>query len=69
MFSGCTVPPKETENGGSDQETSPIVNTSVLLMPFHAWKCACMPFPTAISGGVCISGVPGCHLFRQMSSQ
>ena len=27
------------------------------------------PVPTATSGGVDISGVPGCHLLRQTSSQ
>ena len=31
----------------------------------RAWKC----IPTAISGGVDISEVPGCHLLQQMSSQ
>ena len=30
-----------------------------------AWKC----IATAISGGVDISEVPGCHLLQQMSSQ
>ena len=37
----------------------------IVLLSCHAWKCV----PTAISGGVDISEVPGCHLFRQMSSQ
>ena len=32
---------------------------------FHAWKCV----PTAFSGGVDISEVPGCHLCWQISSQ
>ena len=68
MFSGCTVPPdsNETKLGSSDQEASPSVgkNTGVLLVLCCTWKC----FPTAISGGVDISGVPGCHLLRQMSS-
>ena len=69
MFSGCTVPPdsKETELGSSDQEASPSAgkNTGIVLVPCHAWKCA----PTAISVGVDISEVPGCHLLQQMSSQ
>ena len=34
-------------------------------MPSRACKCV----PTAISGGVDISEVPGCYLLRQMSSQ
>ena len=69
MFSGCTVSPdsKETELGSSDQEVSPSAgrNTSIVLVPCHAWKCV----PTAISSGVGISKVPGCHLLRNMSSQ
>ena len=52
MFSGCTVLP------GSDQDASALAskNTRVVLVPCHTWKCA----PTAISGGVDISEVPGC---------
>ena len=69
MFSGCTVPPdsKETEFGNSGQEASPSAgkNTGIVLVPCRAWKCV----PTAISGGVDISEVPGCHLLQQMSSQ
>ena len=69
MFSGCTVLPdsKETKLGSSDQEASPSAgkNTGIVLVPCRAWKCV----PTAISGGVDISEVPGCHLLRQMSSQ
>ena len=69
MFSGCTVPPdsKETELESSDQEASPSAgkNTGVVLVLCRAWKCA----PTANSGGVDISEVPGCHFLRQMSSQ
>ena len=63
MFSGCTVLPdsKDTKLGSSNQEVSPKAskNTGVVLVPFCAWKCV----PTAISGGVDISEVPGCHLF------
>ena len=40
-------------------------NTRVVLVPCRAWKCV----PTAISGRVDISDVPGCHLLQQMSSQ
>ena len=62
MFFGCTVPPdsKETELGSSDQEASPSAgkNTRMVLVPCCAWKCV----PTAISGGVDISEIPGCHL-------
>ena len=39
--------------------------TGVVLVSCRAWKC----FPTAISRGVDISEVSGCHLSRQMSSQ
>ena len=69
MFSGCTVLPdsKETKFGSQDQEASPSAgkNAGIVLVPCHAWKCV----PTAISGGVDISEVPGCHLLQQMSSQ
>ena len=63
------MPPdsKETELGSSNQEASPSAgkNTGVVLVP-----CSHMEVrPTAISGGVDISEVPGCHLLRQMSSQ
>ena len=34
-------------------------------MPCGAWKCV----PTAISGGVDISKVRGCHLLQQILSQ
>ena len=69
MFSGSTVPPdsKETKLGSSNQKAFPSAgkNTWILLVPCRTWKCV----PTAISGGVDISKVPGCHLLRQMSSQ
>ena len=68
MFSGCNVPPdgKETKLESSDQEASPSAgkNTGIVLLPCRAWECV----PTAISGGVDISEVPGCHLLRQVSS-
>ena len=63
------MPPdsKETKLESSDQEASPSAgkNTRIVLVPCRAWKCV----PTAISGGVDISEVLGCHLLRQMSSQ
>ena len=69
MFSGCTVPPdsKETKLGSSDQEVSPSAGkySWVVLVPCRTWNCV----PTAVSGGVDISEVAGCHLLRQMSSQ
>ena len=69
MFSGCTLlsDSKEIKLGSSSQEASPSVdkNNGIVLVPFCAWKCV----PTAISGGVDIFEVPGCHLLRQMSSQ
>ena len=68
MFSGCTVQPdsKEIKLGSSDREACPSAskNTRVVLVPCRAWKCV----PTAISGSVDISEVPGCHLLQQMSS-
>ena len=68
MFFGCTVArnSKETERGSRNQETSPAAdkNTKIVLVP-----CLCMEVhPAAISGGVDISKVPGCHLLQQMSS-
>ena len=57
----------QTELQSSDQEASPSPgeNTRVVLVPCPTWKCV----PTAISGGVDISEVPGCHLLQQMGSQ
>ena len=64
MFSGCTVQPdsKQTELGSSNQEASPLAgkHTEIVLGPCCTWKCV----PTAISGGVDISEVPGCHLLK-----
>ena len=69
VFSDRPVPPdiKETKLASSNQETSPSggKNTGKVLVPCHTWKCA----PTAISSGVDISEVPGCHLLLQSSSQ
>ena len=62
MFSGCTVLPdiKETELGSRDQEASPSAgkNTGVVLVPCSRLNVR----PTAISSGVDISEVLGCHL-------
>ena len=51
---------KETELERADQEALSLTgkNTRIVLVPCRAWKCV----PTAISGGVDISEVPGCHL-------
>ena len=40
-------------------------NTEIVLVPCPTWKCV----STAISGGIDISEVLGCHLLQQMSSQ
>ena len=62
FLGGGTVPPLPAMNfGSSNLEVSPSEgknNTGVVLVSNHAWKCA----HTAISGGVDISEVPGCHL-------
>ena len=64
MFCDCTVPSnsKEIELGSSDQEVSASAgeNNEVVLVPYGTWKCV----STAISGGVEVSEVPGCHLLR-----
>ena len=61
MFSGCTVlhDSKEAELSSSNHEASPSVskNTCVVLVPCLTGKYV----PIAISGGVDISEVPGCH--------
>ena len=55
------------EPESSKHETSPSAgkNTGIILVPCYTWKCVL----TAISGGVVISEVPGCHLLQQISSQ
>ena len=62
MFSCCTLPPdsKETKLGSSNQEVSPSTgkNPRAVLVPCCTWKCV----STAISGGVDICEVLGCHL-------
>ena len=56
-----------TELGNSDQDAFPSAskNTTVDLVPLHAFKCV----PPAIFGGVDISEVPRCYLLRQMRLQ
>ena len=62
MFSGCTVLPdsKETKLGSSNQEASLSAgkNIGIDLVSCCSWKCILI----AISGGMDISEVPGCHL-------
>ena len=63
------MPPdiKKTKLENREQEVSPSAgkNTELVLVPCRTWKFV----PTAISGGVDISDLPGCHLVQQMSSQ
>ena len=63
------MPPdnKETEFESRDQEAPPSAgkNTEIVLVPCRTWKSV----PTAISGGMDISKVPGCQLLKQMSFQ
>ena len=58
------MPPdsKEIKLGSSDQEAFPSAgkNTGIVLVSCCAWKCV----STAISSGVDISEVPGCHLLQ-----
>ena len=58
MFFGCAVPPdsKETKLGSSNLEASPSAGKSTRVV-------------LVTSGGIDISEFPGCHLFRQISSQ
>ena len=68
MISGCTVPPDSNyELASSNKEASPSAgkDNGIFLVPCCTWKCVSI----AISGGVDISKVPGCHLLLQMSSQ
>ena len=63
------MPParKETEFGSRDQEASPSAgkNTRIFLVPCCAWKCV----PTAISDGLDICEVTGCHLLQQIVTE
>ena len=62
MFSGSTMlsDNKETKLGSSNQQASLSAgkNIGIVLVSCCSWKF----IPTAISGGVEISEVPGCHL-------
>ena len=53
---------KDTELGSSEQDASPSAgkNTRIVLVLCLRMEDACIP--AAISGGVDISEVPGCHL-------
>ena len=63
MFFGCTVPPDTViRRSNLEVGTKMLLHQQVKILgsfvPCRAWKCV----PTAISGGVDISMVPGCHL-------
>ena len=62
MFPGSTVRPDSIESklGSRNQEASLSAdeNICIVLVSCYSWKC----IPTAISGGVDISEVRGCHL-------
>ena len=62
MFSGCTVPPdgKETKLGSSNQEASLSAGKNIGIVLVSC--CSLKYIPTAISGVVDISEIPGCHL-------
>ena len=63
----CTLPPDsgETKLGGSNQVASPSEgkNTGLVLVSCDTWNSG----PTAISGGVDIPEVLGCHFLPQTS--
>ena len=67
MSSGCTLlsVSQETKLESSGQEASSSAGTitGVLLILCRTWKNV----PKAISDGIYIPEVPGCHLVRQMS--
>ena len=69
VFYGCPVLPdiKETWIRSSNQEASLWAgkNARIVLVLCCRWKCV----STAISGGVDIPEVCGCHFLQQMSSQ
>ena len=69
VFSDCTVPSviKDTKLGSSKKEAIPSLdkNNEMVSLPYPTWKCISI----AISGGIDISKIPGCHLLRQMGSQ
>ena len=67
MFFGCIVllDSKETKLGTRNQRASPSAGKNSGTKPCCSWK----PGPTAISGGVGVSEIPGCHLLQEMSSQ
>ena len=55
------------QNWSSNEEAFPLLvkNNRGVLVSCLPWKCV----PTAISGGVDIPDVPGCHLLHQVSAQ
>ena len=58
---------KETKIGSSNEKAFPLLvkNNREVLVSCVPWKCV----PTAISGGVDIPDVPGCHLLHRVISQ
>ena len=58
---------KGTKIGSSNKEAFPLLvkNDREVLVSCLPWKCV----STAISAGVDIPDVPGCHLLHQVSSQ
>ena len=67
MFYGSTTLPdiKETKVGYSNYEVSPSTDKNTEIILLLCFTCKCLP--TAISGGVDIFNVPGCHLLQQIS--
>ena len=64
MFLGAEPPDTKGTSGGSDQEAFH-KNNELVLVPCCDRKCA----PTAISGGVDIPEVFGCHLLPKICVQ
>ena len=54
-----------TACGNQEVFTSAGKNTEIVLVSCPTWKRTSV----AVSGGMDISEVPGCHLLQQMSSQ
>ena len=68
MFSGCIVPFYSTETD-LEVATNRLLHQQVKNQDSFSAMSHMEVFSTAISSGVNISKVPGCHLSQQMSSQ